>query len=156
MLYVLDSNSFIVLSHYFPNRFPTFWSNLNAHVRDGHVISVREVKKELSRGGDRSHLEKWINDNRAIFLTPSKGEMDFVAQIFAVPRFLELVRSKQILKGMPVADPFVIAAAKARGGCVVTEETEKPNSARIPNVCSHFGVDCTSLEGFMEREGWSF
>ncbi|MCZ6821218.1 MAG: DUF4411 family protein [Calditrichaeota bacterium] len=63
---------------------------------------------------------------------------------------------KQRLKGTPVADPFVIASARIRQACVVTEEGKKKNAARIPNVCEYFGVDCTNLEGFMERERWRF
>ena len=35
-------------------------------------------------------------------------------------------------------------------GCVST------NAVKIPNVCEHFGVDCTNLEEFMEREKWRF
>jgi hypothetical protein len=57
---------------------------------------------------------------------------------------------------MPVADPFVIACAKIRGGTVVTEERLKPNAARIPNICQHFGIPCTNLEGFMQLMGWNF
>ena len=82
--------------------------------------------------------------------------MSFVAQVFQVPEFQTLVRRKQILSGSPAADPFVIAAAHVRGGCVVTEENRRENAIRIPNVCDHFGVDCTNIEGFMERENWRY
>ena len=54
---------------------------------------------------------------------------------------------------MPVADPFVIALAKVRDGCVVTEETMRPNAAKVPNVCEHFGIEYTNVEGFMNKEG---
>ena len=67
-----------------------------------------------------------------------------------------LVRQQERLQGKPVADPFVIAKAKVHNGCVITQEVKKPNAARIPNVCEHFGVDCLNLEGFMEREDWTF
>jgi len=80
----------------------------------------------------------------------------FVSKIFSVRHFQYLVGQKQTLKGTPVADPFLIASAKVRKGCVVTGEKKKPNAAKIPNVCEYFGIDCTNLEGFMEREGWSF
>jgi len=55
-----------------------------------------------------------------------------------------------------VADPFVIALAKARDGCVVTEETMRPNAAKIPNVCEHFGIEYAKLEGVMNKEAWTF
>ncbi len=39
---------------------------------------------------------------------------------------------------------------------VVTEETFRPNAAKIPNVCQHFGIECINLRQLMEREGWRF
>lgn len=156
MLYVFDTNSLIVTGYYFPDRFPTFWRQLDDSVAQGRILSVREVKRELENGNAREHLAQWVLQNAHIFRTPTQAEMTFVREVFAVPRFLEMVHKKQVLRGMPVADPFVIAAAKVQAACVVSEEAEKPDSARIPNVCLHFGVPCTNLEGFMEREGWSF
>jgi hypothetical protein len=89
-------------------------------------------------------------------MLPSQEETLFVSKIFSVPHFQQLLSRKQMLKGDPLADPFVIASAKVRKGCVVTEEQRRRNAAKIPNVCEHFGIDYTNLEGLMEREGWSF
>jgi len=66
------------------------------------------------------------------------------------------VGEQQRLRGFPVADPFVVACARVRNGCVVTEEAKKPNAAKIPNVCEHFGLECTNVEGFMARNDWQF
>lgn len=145
------------MSHYFPDRFPSFWEQMDAQVRDQAIVSVKEVLNELSvRLLRKSPLEDWLKAHKSIFRAPTAEETVIVRQIFQVPKFLDIVRNKQLLKGMPVADPFVVAAAKANNGCVVSEEVEKPNSAQIPNVCKHFGVDCTNLEGFMARVGWRF
>ncbi|HDK37844.1 MAG TPA: DUF4411 family protein, partial [Thiolapillus brandeum] len=35
-------------------------------------------------------------------------------------------------------------------------EVFRDNSAKIPNVCKHFSVECINLEGFMEQEEWTF
>ena len=91
-----------------------------------------------------------------MFLTPDAEETKFVGEIFAVNHFQALVGEAQRLKGQPVADPFVIASAQARGGTVVTEEAMKPHAARIPNVCEHFGIPCTNVEGFLAENGWQF
>ena len=156
MIYLFDTNSFRVLSHYFPDIFPTVWEKINLLVNNGNLVSVREVYNELERGSE-SFIIDWAKENRKkIFLTPSAKEMAFVSQIFAVPHFQNLVTNKQILKGTPVADPFIIAAAKVKKGCVVTEEVFKPNAAKIPNVCQYFNIDCTNVQGFMQREGWKF
>lgn len=156
MIYVWDTSSFIVLSHYFPERFPSFWEQLNGCVKEGRILSVREVRKELDSDAAKPHLTEWIQQNRHIFLSPSEQELEFVAEIFKVPRFQDLIRRRQRLRGTPVADPFVIALAKIREACVVTEETKKPHGARIPNACEHFDIDCTTLEGLMERERWRY
>jgi hypothetical protein len=154
VIYVFDTSSIIVLSHYFPDRFPTFWSNFEAAVADGSVVSVREVLKEMA--SPRQWLMDWVNNHKEMFLIPGAEETTFVAQIFQVPHFQMLVTETQRLRGQPVADPFVIACASVRGGTVVTEESNKPNSARIPNVCGHFGVACTNVEGFLAKRGWKF
>jgi hypothetical protein len=58
--------------------------------------------------------------------------------------------------GVPVADPFVIASAKIREGIVVTEESRKPNAARIPNVCDYYKLECISFAQYLEALGWKF
>jgi len=156
MGYVFDTSSFIVLGHYFPERFPSFWEKFDAAVSQGVVASVREVHRELSTHLARPHLADWVKKNRSIFSAPSSEEMAFVGQIFAVAHFQYLVGEKERLKGTPVADPFVVACASVRSACVVTEEAKKENAAKIPNVCEHFGITWTNLEGFMALEGWEF
>ncbi len=144
------------MGNYFPQNFPTFWENINNAITIERLISVKEVYNELIQQGIKEHLEKWVKSNSHIFLTPTDEETNFVNTIFSISHFQYLVGQKQRLKGSPVADPFVIAAAKIKNGCVITEEENKPHAAKIPNVCEYFGVDCTGLEGFMEREGWTF
>ncbi|CCI17613.1 conserved hypothetical protein [Microcystis aeruginosa PCC 9807] len=63
---------------------------------------------------------------------------------------------KARLQEKPVADPFIIAAAKIKDGCVITEEALKPNAPKIPTVCQQLSIDCTNVQGLMEREGWQF
>lgn len=67
-----------------------------------------------------------------------------------------MIRNKERLQGKPVADPFVIARAKVLNCQVVTTEVFRDNSAKIPNVCKYFSVQCINLEKFMEQEGWTF
>jgi hypothetical protein len=82
--------------------------------------------------------------------------MAFVAGIFQVSEFQALVKRKKILEGSPAADPWVIASAAARQGCVVTEESDNPKQIRIPAVCNYFRVRCCSLQKMMSEEGWQY
>ncbi len=155
-VYVFDSGPLIILfRHYYRQSFQTLWKNYDAMIANNKIISVREVRQELSNGKD--DLASWCKNNISTFPVPSPQEGEFVSKIFAVPHFQQLISSKNQLKGSPVADPFVIAkAACIDGGCVVTQEKYKENAAKIPNVCKHFGIDCIDLEEFMNREKWSF
>lgn len=155
MIYVFDTNSLSALNGYYPNVFKSFWSQFNATVHGGDIISTREVRAELNRSGLPNVLA-WANAHSAVFTTPNAAEQAFVAAILAVPHFQSLIGSKAVLNGTPVADPFVIACARVNGGTVVTEEKLKPGAAKIPNVCVHFSVAWTNLEGFLSAMGWSF
>ncbi len=156
MIYVFDSSSLIDLfKHYYLNRFPSLWANFDALIAEHRITSVREVRRELQGHGDR--LSDWVKDHSEFFVPPTTDEFGFVTGIFEVTHFQGLVRKKEQLQGKPVADPFVIASAWAlEEGSVVTQEVKKPNAARIPNVCEHFGIPCLNLEVFMENEKWRF
>ena len=156
MIYVFDTSSFRVLGNYYPDRFPSFWEMFDGLVAAGRIVSVREARRELEDQSTKAHLDRWVDRNKRIFLSPSAEETEFVRRIFEVGHFQQLVSDRNVLKGGPVADPFLIAAAWSRGGCVVTEESMKENAGKIPNVCERFGVDWTNVEGFMERESWTF
>lgn len=156
MAYVFDTNSFSVLGNYYPEQFPSFWRKFEQAVAAGKVLSVREVDRELEHYARHPHLTDWVKSHRNIFTQPGSAEMRFVSDIFSVRHFQMLVNKKARLEGFLCADPFIIARAKVINGCVVTEEKVTPNAAKIPNVCQHFGVDCTNLQGFMEKEGWTF
>ncbi len=70
--------------------------------------------------------------------------------------FQSLIGTKAILKGTPVADPFVVASGKVNKAVVVTQEQLKPNAAKIPNACQYFHAPCINLETFMTKQGWTF
>ena len=156
MAYVFDTSSFSVIGNYYPERFPTFWEKFDQAATVGTIISVREVRRELDFYTPYLHLSEWVKGHGDIFSPPISAETEFVQEIFSVQHFQMLVSEKNRLSSNLGADPFVIARAKVINGCVVTEETRRPNAARIPNVCDHFGIDCTNLQGFMERENWEF
>jgi hypothetical protein len=120
------------------------------------IQSAQEVFNELQNYNDVDFIQEWAKQNKSIFVKPPNNQLLIVQQIFAVPHFQALVSQKAILKGTTVADPFVVALAKATGGTVITQEHFKPNAAKIPNVCAHFGVQYMDLEAFMAQEGWTF
>jgi len=156
MIYLFDTGSFSKLKHFYPSVFKSVWIGLDTLVTEGLLLSTKEVWNELEGGDPHKPLQDWLKARKNLFTTPTQAELSFVGRIFAVDHFQTLIGEKQRLRGMPVADPFVIAAAAIRGGTVVSEEQFKPNAAKIPNVCRHFSIGCVSLEEFMAKEGWQF
>lgn len=156
MIYVFDTSSIRSLQHFYPSVFKTIWDGLDTLIKQNTLTSTREVWNELERQNVSADVLAWAKQNKQIFTTPNSGELQFVAQILQIQHFQSLIGEQQRLKGTPVADPFVIACAKIKGGTVVTEEQLKPNAAKIPNVCAHFNVPCIDLEKFMQQQGWAF
>ncbi len=156
MIYIFDNVPLSLLfKNYYRKRFPSLWKRFDAIVSEGRILSTREVLRELEDSSIES-LREWCNHHKEIFTTPTAEEGAFVTKIFAVPHFQQNIEQKKFYKGGKNADPFVIAKAAAMGGTVVTLEEEKPNAARIPNICKYFNVPCITLEEFMEAEGWEF
>lgn len=88
MVYVFDSNSFRVLGNYYPNQFPSFWTQFNHSVEvRKHIISVREVHREIIHYTRHTHLLNWIEDHKGIFVTPGAREMRFVSELFSIQHF---------------------------------------------------------------------
>lgn len=156
MIYVMDSGPLIIMfRHYYEDRFPSLWQRFDEMRESGSIVSVSEVSRELD--GQEDRLTDWVQNNGAFFADPCSEELDFVTKIFEVDHFQALVKQQERLQGKAVADPFVIAKAGVLGdGCVVSAEQRKPNAAKIPNVCDHFGIPHMSLEEFMAEENWTF
>jgi hypothetical protein len=151
-VYVFDTNVFITLGNYYPSRFPTIWQRIGELVGSGGIISTREVCHELDNACGEDHIHLWIEDHKDIFTIPTNEECEIVRQIFHDKQNLGLVKLKSIKKGIPVADPFVIALAKIKKYAVVTQETYN----RMPSVCQKIGVECINLEEFLKRENLRF
>lgn len=156
MLYVLDTSVFRVLGHYFPATFESLWVGLNQLVTEGSVTSTREVRRELEFQNTQDFIATFVQQNAAIFPTPTEQEMLFVQGVFAVPHFHQLMPRRIQLTGGPFADPWVIARAAAIKGCVISQESRKDHAARIPNICDHFGIPCLKVAEWMQELGWKF
>lgn len=156
MIYAFDTNAFSHLfKSFYKNRFPTLWDLYDEIVLEGRLVSTREVLAEIKDGPTES-LRDWAADHKELFTTPTAEEGLFVAQIFAVKHFQQIIEQRKLYRGGKNADPFIIAKAKVVEGTVVSLEKEKPKAAKIPNICKHFDIPCMSLEEFMEAEEWEF
>jgi hypothetical protein len=155
-MYVFDTSPFSTLfKNYYRSRFPSLWTLFDEMIADGRIISTREVGREIA-DGPVEVARAWAAENQHVFAVPAADEGAFVGKIFAVNHFHQNIEQQKLLKGGKLADPFVIAKAAITGFTVVTVEAYKENSAKLPNMCEHFGIPCFDLERFMEEEGWTF
>ncbi len=156
MSYVFDTSPLSALfKNFYRRRFPSLWERFDDLVANGHIVSTREVSREIEDGATED-LRDWAAHHQDLFTVPTAAEGTLVARIYAVPHFQQNIEQQKILKGGKNADAFVIAKAGVVHGTVVTMELLKPHAAKIPNICEHFSIPCLSLEEFMEEEGWQF
>jgi Domain of unknown function (DUF4411) len=155
-MYVFDTSPLSSLfKNYYRRRFPSLWTNFDALVAAGSLVSCREAFREIM-DGPVPELRAWAENNQAIFATPTAGEAVFITSSYSVQHFQQNIEQQKLLKGGRNADPFVVSKAAVERRKVVTMEVFKHNAAKIPNICRHFNVDCLTLEEFMEAEGWEF
>jgi len=156
MTYVFDTSPLSALfRNFYRGRFPSLWVRFDAIVEDGRLVSVREALREINDGPVES-LRDWADDHPDLFPAPTPEEANFVTTIYGIKHFQQNIEQQKLLKGGRNADPFIIAPAAVEARTVVTLEQPRPNSAKIPNICNHFGVPWVSLEQFMEAEDWEF
>lgn len=141
-----------MMGAYYPKRFPSFWETIDQLVVDSVLMSVREVRKELENRCRFVHIEEWVHKHPEIFPLPTANECKIVADLFKKEQYRGFVKRDNLLKGTPVADPFIIASAKISNRCVVTQESDKVGGARIPTACKELGIECIDLEGFLEQQ----
>lgn len=151
-MYIFDKNVFITLGNYYPSRFPTIWTRIDELADNGTLRSVREVRREIESNCPFEHIAEWVRQNHQVFMTPTVSEYAIVADIFSKKQYQGLVRRNNIIKGLPVADPFIVAAGKFYGAYVVTQESLKSGGARIPTLCQELQVKCIDLEDFLEQQ----
>ncbi|MCB5229056.1 MAG: DUF4411 family protein [Candidatus Cloacimonetes bacterium] len=156
MAYIIDTCSIRGFKHFYPNHFESVWKEIEYLILFEYIISVNEVYEELSRQAIPQFLKQWAKKHKRIFLNPTHDEGLFLQELFKNNKFKSILNKKQTLIGGPFADPFLIAKAHCTGGIIVTEESDKPNSVRIPTICSYYGIECIKLEQLMEREQWKF
>lgn len=156
MSYVFDTSPFSTLfRNYYRKTFKSLWERFDALVDQGAIVSTREVSRELEGYAD-DVIKAWARQHHDLFTIPTAAEAKFVSNIFSIPNFRLNIEQQKLIKGGLVADPFVVAKAATSKLSVVTVEKCKPNAAKIPNICQHFGIRCLSLSEFMEAEKWEF
>lgn len=155
-MYIFDTNVFYALGVIYKSAFVTLWQRLEELAEAGDLISVREVRRELESNCPYPQITEWVASHKFIFKKPMPAEEEVVAALLQKPQYRLFVKKKNMINGLPVADPFIVAAGKILGGIVVTLESSTSGGAKIPAACSELKVECIDLEEFYSRENLRF
>ena len=144
-LFVLDTNVFIEAHrrYYAQNLCPGFWECLVHYCRDGRVLSIDRVRREIRRP---KALVDWVSRAPSELFVPS-------AEPLVIAAFTEMVnwvhgneqfRPEAKTEFARVADGWLAAYARVHNVVVVTQEVFNADVRKrvpLPNVCREFGVD---------------
>lgn len=159
MAYILDTNIFIQAKndYYSFDLCPGFWAWIERENQAGQVFSIQPVQDELTVGTDQ--LSKWAKAQGNTLFLP----FDQPASI-AMSEVSFWVQNKDFKDSakrdfLAVADPLLVAYAKAHNHTVVSHEVLNPAARRkvkIPAVCHALNVPYIRAFEMLRREGASF
>lgn len=157
-IYILDANVFIQAArmHYAFDLVPTFWQALIVQASQGRVRSIDRVRDEILRGNDE--LAEWVKSqfNDSFLSTDDDDIFTSYREIIAWAEHQTQFTPAAKAEFARVADGWLVACARARGGVVVTHEKFQAgtrNRVLIPNVCRAFGVPAIDTFAMMRTLG---
>ena len=159
--FLIDTNSFIApYRQYYAFDFTrAFWEQLEQNINDGKIVMLDVVLDEILNGDDelkgwgaKLHREQCIDRREQQILLYYGQIMSYLRNCpyYKPTALAEWARAE-------VADPWLIAAAKAHNCTIATFEmpNSNPNErqpwrmAKIPNVANEFGVQTVNLFSMM-------
>jgi len=160
-VFLVDANTFISPYRlYYPfDLAPKFWRDLEDKIIDGSIVVLDKVFDELNAGGD--DLSDWLsNISPYTKLTHKSPEIIAIySDILTHMQTSGLYTQKALMEWSDnrIADPWLVACAKANSFTVVTFEASNANlnkqspssRPKIPDVCKEFGVAYINLFDMM-------
>ena len=162
--FLIDSNIFITpYQNYYPfDLAPGFWKQLADKLSMDEVAILDVVKDEVLKGGD--DLSDWFYNIQNIHII-SRKKPKILQEYAKVLNYLQCnpLYTDRALRAWAtegIADPWLIAAAKAYDYTIITLEatagpiTTPSRKPKIPNICLELGVACKDLFYFMRQTGF--
>ncbi|MEI7961117.1 MAG: DUF4411 family protein [archaeon] len=157
--YVIDASSLIELNYRYPmDIFLTLWKKIEQLIKNGLLISHREVLKEITKDDD---LKKWASKQKNFFKEIDAKQIEIATKIInKYPSLVDITKTSS-------ADPFLIALTVnlqcdpqkkicIGGHLIVTEEKIRGNRIRIPFVCQDYNIKCIDIREMYKEEKWKF
>lgn len=147
MPYLLDSNVLIDAKnrYYAFDICPGFWNCLISYHKDGQLLSIDRVKRELEKGNDE--LKAWVKIEMPESCFASTNIPEVIKAFANLMNWVQLqpqFKPEAKAEFASVADGWLIAYAMVYKLTLVTDEVLNPEIKKrvtIPNVCKAFGVN---------------
>lgn len=161
--FLIDANSFVTpYQNFYPfDITPGFWKQLKKALLSDSVFVLDVVKAEINKGDDE--LTEWISSISELKIMDRRNQ-SIMLKYGEVLKYLQNSpfyndKALRVWSDANVADPWLIAAAAAKGHTIITFEqsagiiSEKNPSGRpkIPDVAKVFDVKCADLYYFMRK-----
>lgn len=151
--YCIDTNIIIDLWNqtggtYPKDVFQSLWTAFENLVKDGTIVSVKDVYDELKEEKDKE-LKSWLVSNKDMFLDVDDCTLQNLKEI--------LVKYPMLAEGYSNgADPVIVSLAMCKDLTVITSESfqtsSSPYTPKIPNLCKEKNVECLDIIGFCRKE----
>lgn len=141
---------------------PSFWETFEDEIKTGNIVLLDMVKTEIDKGQDE--LKKWVSDREHDFEICNHVEPEIILKYAEVMQYIQecgFYNEKGLNEWAQneVADPWLIAAAAAKGYKLITFEQSagslnvknKSGRVKIPDVAKHFDVEVHSLYHMMRQ-----
>ena len=164
---LIDSNFLIAMESVYPQDiFPSLWDKLAAAFRTELLVIHKSVDKELTVWNStvsrwNSTVSRWYVGNTQGIAVRETDEAELEAYTRVAswveeerkPRY----RSQAVDVFLDVTDSWLVASALAHGDTIITNEKHAPQSVarvKIPDVATHFGVECLDTISFFRLLKW--
>lgn len=162
--FLIDANTLMTASRFFYayDLIPSFWGIFEEKIKAGNIVLLDMVKAEIDKGQDE--LKQWVSERKHEFQVCNHVDSEII------PKYAEVMQYIQECgfyneKGLndwarnEVADPWLIAAAAAKGYKLITfEQSAEPlnvknkcGRVKIPDVAKHFNVEVHTLYHMMRQ-----
>ena len=165
-IFLIDTSALITpyRQYYAFDLVPSFWEKIKECFESGKIVILDKVWRELEKGGSDDKLSGWLSNNKSLVTirtykteTIIRNYADVLQYIQTSDLYYESAIAAWAVE--EIADPWIIAAARADDYIIVTEEQgskgigpkQKNKNPKIPDVAKALGVETISLFEMMRR-----
>lgn len=149
-IFLIDANTIIQSSqkYYAFDIAPGYWESLLTSAKQGKIISIDKVFKEIDKYEFEDDLKKWVKNDFHFAFKSTDNEQVLSNYSLVIKKAVDNPQysgfAKAEFAAFERADAWLIAYAKTHGCLLVTDETFEPNIKRrvkIPNICKEFNIE---------------